>query len=153
MHIALYSPSWPPGNTANGIVTYVSEMRSWLLSAGHSVTVFSGHCAYSDLQEWTLPRSSPLERATDRLFPQSSYPRVLAKLLRYVHGHRPIEILDMEETFGWSRYVQSRVPFPVVTRLHGPHFLAEPKGRTRREARAWRARVRGGWNPVISTCL
>lgn len=40
-----------------------------------------------------------------------------------IHRRDPIDILEMEESFGWCADVQERVPFPVVVKLHGPAFL------------------------------
>ena len=36
------------------------------------------------------------------------------------HG---IEVLLMEETFGWAGEVRRALPVPVIVTLHGPHWL------------------------------
>jgi len=42
----------------------------------------------------------------------------------------PIDLVEMEESFGWSAAVQRGIDVPVVTRLHGPQFL-KPEGKDR----------------------
>jgi len=57
----------------------------------------------------------------------------LAAQVCAAHRADPIDILEMEESFGWSHVVQRITGIPVVTRLHGPHFLKPPKPRTTRD--------------------
>lgn len=148
MHIALYSPSWPPAGAANGIVSYVATVRDYLASEGHRVSVLSeGSLHLSDGR--TLPLSPPLEelRGVDRLKRRVSgrvdswhgalpcIGRMLAAQIREAHKIVPIDIVEMEESFGWSDTVRRLSGIPVVTRLHGPHFLKPPAPRTARELR------------------
>jgi glycosyltransferase involved in cell wall biosynthesis len=46
---------------------------------------------------------------------------------------REIDVLELEETWGFPRYLAGRIPIPVVVRLHGPTFLV---GRARGGAKA-----------------
>lgn len=137
MHVAFFSPSWPPGNAANGIVTYVQQIRMELLRLGHKVTVVSQGKAYSsDGSTKQLPWTySPSERLIAKLncilgrqarrLPNAG--RLLARAFKAVHCRDPIDVIEMEESFGWSHDVQARLPIPVVTRLHGPYFLTRTK--------------------------
>lgn len=36
-----------------------------------------------------------------------------------------LDVIEMEESFGWAGTVQKTLSIPVVTRLHGPHFLGQ----------------------------
>lgn len=147
MHIGLCSPQWPPGGAANGIVTYVSSLRGYFMSQGHAVSVISQGSLFD-----TEDVAHPLEPPSPPSF-RSVWKRRLSRRMDTWHGglpglgqnvarqivkaHRiaPIDIVEMEESFGWSGIVQKRAGLPVVTRLHGPHFLkpTQPK--------AWRERL------------
>src|SRR5262249_20946668 len=39
-------------------------------------------------------------------------------------AERGIQILEMEETFGWARWLRPAVSIPICVRLHGPWFLS-----------------------------
>jgi len=60
MKIALYVPSWPPGNSPNGIVTYAAQLVPALRHLGHDVFVItpsdsSGHPQTIDLRRFADP--------------------------------------------------------------------------------------------------
>jgi glycosyltransferase involved in cell wall biosynthesis len=131
MHIALVSPSWPVGQAHNGIVTYVHWLRQGLLRQGHRVTVITG--ALSDPRELHgvhVVRESKWSEACRRLRrrfsaepPFAHLGRTLGASIRRVHHRDPIDLIEMEESFGWSRHVQRAIEVPVVVKLHGPAFL------------------------------
>ncbi|MBO9623889.1 MAG: glycosyltransferase family 4 protein [Sphingomonas sp.] len=133
MHIGLCSPHWPPSAAANGIVSYVSAIRDFLMSQGHSVSVIAEGQLF-DPDGRSLPLAERqghldawvgrLVRRTDRW--RGNLPglgRSVAAQVRTAHRISPIDILEMEESFGWCGIVQRRTRVPVVTRLHGPYFL------------------------------
>lgn len=146
MHIALYSPTWPPAGAANGIVSYVSTVRDHLIGKGHKVTILSGGQLYPSCGV-DLALLAPTEElgGFERLQRRMSrrldayhgglpgVGRLLAAQVGAAHRIDPIDILEMEESFGWSHIVRRLTGVPVVTRLHGPHFLKPPKPRTVRE--------------------
>lgn len=147
MHIGLCSPHWPPAGAANGIVTYVSALRDHFLSKGHAVSVISqGHLFDSKdhAQPLELPASQTMRSIWERRLSRrldawhGGLPGLGQSVARQIVTARritPIDIVEMEESFGWARMVQEYARVPVVTRLHGPHFLkpAQPK--------AWRERL------------
>ena len=49
--------------------------------------------------------------------------KAIAATVREVHERDPMDVFEMEESFGWCADVQMRVPVPVVVKLHGPEFL------------------------------
>jgi glycosyltransferase involved in cell wall biosynthesis len=49
--------------------------------------------------------------------------RAIAATVNTVHKTDPIDVFEMEESFGWCGDVQSLIPVPVVVKLHGPAFL------------------------------
>lgn len=147
MHIALFSPGWPLANYQNGIVTYVHWMRRELESRGHRVSVFTGALApFNDDARVYLVRHGRAATAMRRLtgrwrqFERDvfEWAGVLVDAIAAVHRHDPIDILEMEESFGWFAEVERRTGIPVLVKLHGPAFLSlieeeleEPLGRER----------------------
>ena len=73
MKIALYVPSWPPGETASGIVTYASHLVPALLTLGHEVFKLTFHKDRDDLDPHTIDlyRFATKQRLWDRAFYQS----------------------------------------------------------------------------------
>lgn len=149
MHIALYSPSWPPAGAANGIVSYVATVKDHFASKGHRVSILSeGSLHLNDGRSIPLlPDAKDLagfdrlkhriSGALDRWHGALPYiGRLLAAQVQAAHRIAPIDIFEMEESFGWSDTVRQLSGIPVVTRLHGPHFLKPPMTRTAREKRA-----------------
>lgn len=135
MHIGLFSPIWPPGASANGIVTYVGAMRHALAKSGHRVDIITHEGVFNARDVCTSPFAhgkSMLERAIDRLgrlwpFADAAarYGRKLARSIGQAHAADPFDVVEMEESFGWSFHVQRRLDCLVVTRLHGPNFLGQ----------------------------
>jgi len=139
VHIGLCSPQWPPSGAANGIVSYVSAVRGHLVAQGHAVSVISdGRLFGSDgLDRPLLPEPrepswfARAARKTDRW--HGGLPEVGRMVAAQVLAARriaEIDIVEMEESFGWCGIVQRRTGIPVVTRLHGPHVLKPPRQRT-----------------------
>lgn len=54
-----------------------------------------------------------------------SYGPLVADCFRALHREQPIDLIEMEESFGYCSDVQSRVDVPMVIRMHGPTFLVE----------------------------
>src|SRR3954469_7320087 len=131
MHVALFAPAWPPGTLANGIVTYVHTMRTELLAQGHRVSLFSPAVQRTATDVHPVA-SSTAERVVDalatrlgrRASPVFDLGKTIAATILRVHDRDPIDVIEMEESFGWAAAVESRVPVPVVCKLHGPAFLS-----------------------------
>jgi glycosyltransferase involved in cell wall biosynthesis len=66
------------------------------------------------------------------------------------HRLAPFDILEMEESFGWCGIVERMTGVPVVTRLHGPHFLKPERLRSHGEMLADRSRCRAEARAVRS---
>lgn len=127
MHIALYSPSWPPAQAANGIVTYVDQMRRALLDAGHDVSIVAARAA-AEPDVYAVPQTleTKLRRRLAHALgrpPAVAFGPALARTLRRLHARRPIDVIEMEESFGWASHVV-RLGIPTVVKLHGPAFLS-----------------------------
>ena len=133
MHVGLYTPSWPPGESPNGISTYVGIMRAELLRLGHEVSIFSADCepnlAERNYRVDSGDTDRPIFRGLQRLIGRgwkSEYdfgPRI-ARAVTQVHARHPLDVFEMEESFGWCRHVAQSTSVPLVVKLHGPAFQA-----------------------------
>lgn len=150
MHIAYYAPTWPAAGASNGIVTYVAAMRRQLLEQGHVVSVVSqGRLHVSDgtvhaLDDTPSPRSwwARLRGRIER--DRGDYPAAALRLAGQMHHAQQLarfDLLEMEESFGWSRITQTALAVPVVTRLHGPHFMQAERIGTAIQQRQRRQRI------------
>lgn len=132
MHVGLYSPAWPLERHPNGVVTYVHWMRQELRRLGHRVSVFTTllekpeadvHLVEGSLLRWRVRgwlRSG--SDATERKILE--WGRLLAEAVLRVHRQTPIDVFEMEESFGWMADVQAITRIPTVVKLHGPAFLS-----------------------------
>jgi len=132
MHIAIYSPSWPPGKLPNGIVTYVKWLSGELQARGHQVSIVAGKLdesntdnnAHAVQKSW---RTRIIDSVKSRLFGVREtvfdYEKQIAETILGIHRKNPIDVIEMEESFGWVSGVKQRTQLPVVCKLHGPAFL------------------------------
>ncbi len=131
MHIALYSPGWPLEKYQNGIVTFVHLMRRELERTGHRVSIITS----SKDPDCTDPRvhlvlkpvfdrfvSSRLRLRASK-FGHANWGDLIAAKILQVHRIDPIDIIEMEESFGWFDAVSRLTSIPVLVKLHGPAFL------------------------------
>ena len=133
MHIALYSPSWPMFRYPNGIVTYVHHLRAELLRQGHRVSIFSARVAPDnvdpDVHLVSPTRGFRLQQRVSgwvagRTLGTFGWGRLIAAKIAEVHRTAAIDVVEMEESFGWCADVQRLLPIPLVVKLHGPAFLS-----------------------------
>lgn len=130
MHVAFWSPAWPLEKHPNGIITYVDAVKTELESRGHRVSVFTEKLddPAADEHAFRVKRSrrnqlwnrlvrKPGERTAFNLSAA-----IAAAILRE-HRRNPIDVVEMEESFGWCADVQRRTSLPMVVKLHGPAFL------------------------------
>src|SRR4051812_15178428 len=132
MHVGLYAPGWPMNDYPNGIVAYVHHLRRGLLHRGHRVSVFAGHVSPGNEDAGIYPiRATPLQvlyaRSLGRFRKQMSHTffrwRAIASTINTLHRKDPLDVIEMEESFGWCAAVQRSVHLPLVVKLHGPAFL------------------------------
>lgn len=134
MHIALYSPAWPASAHSNGIITYVAHLRSELLRQGHRVSVFTGDVAGPNTEQdvHIVPYKQSFARRIwrkllstilNRHEPGVQWGQCLGLKILEVHRSDRIDVIEMEESFGWCADVQTVTALPLVVKLHGPAFL------------------------------
>ncbi len=132
MHIALISPAWPLG-FPNGVVTYVHHLRAGLQALGHRVSVlaFLGAEGSSDdgtyplLLDWRTRLGHAIARVSRRPVDASARTaQIVIDSVMRLHQRDPIDVVEMEESYGWFDSIQQRLSMPVVVKLHGPAFLS-----------------------------
>lgn len=132
MHIGLCVPGWPVDEFPNGIVTYVHQLRRELIKQGHRVSVFTKRLGRTNTDTGIYLVEPPLtyriRRKLSGLVSTKDYDMyhwgaAIAATVNRVCREDPIDVLEMEESFGWCADVQKRIPCPVVVKLHGPAFL------------------------------
>ena len=160
MKVALLVPSWPPGFAPNGIVTYASHLVPALRRLGHEVFVLTtprDDC--SDPYALDLRKHAPAptiwSRVGYRLLPDYAiYKEASARLTsaaKHLVAEHGVEVLEVEESFGWSFETSRLDVLPVVVRLHGPWFLhahftdSSSSASTRRQNREGRALQAGAY--------
>jgi glycosyltransferase involved in cell wall biosynthesis len=130
------SPGWPPDSYANGIVTYIGNARQGLARAGVESYVFTGNVESDgpdvvSLKPYAPPRpllaaSKVYERLTGMTTSAWNIGYAVAGALRATHQKTPLDLFEMEESFGSAWYAQGAIPNPMVVRLHGPWCLVSP---------------------------
>ena len=135
MHIGYFVSGWPLSVRASGIVTYVDAMKRELERAGHEVSIFCASLEPSaggeNIHQVEHQRTEALwSRVSERLLanfrPDQApylYGRSIANTVAKVHARKPIDVFEVEESFGWSKDLEALASFPVIVRLHGPSFL------------------------------
>lgn len=130
--VAYYAPSWPLDfGPANGIVSYVASMKRAMELRGHRVLVVTGRLGPGADPETTIevPQQppSPAARVRRKLAraigaapdPHADFARRLGDSLARRDG---LDIVEVEESFGFFREIAAAVACPAVMRLHGPWF-------------------------------
>lgn len=138
MNILLYCPSWPPGKIPNGIITYCDNLNSGLTALGHHVRIISRKSngelpSNSSLVDYKLNFLEKIFlKITDIIKPglreyYAGY-RSLIKTIDKINVSFPIDIMEMEESFGLHLALSRHFDFPIVMRLHGPFYLTSRFG-------------------------
>jgi glycosyltransferase involved in cell wall biosynthesis len=130
MHVAFWSPAWPIGKHPNGIVAYVTEVKLELERRGHRVSIFTAHLDEPAGEERVFPveasRWSRLAKWWSRRSVQAApfgFSSAISRAILREHRRNPIDIVEMEESFGWCADVRRATSLPLVVKLHGPAFL------------------------------
>ena len=140
LSIGYVSPGWPLDAFPNGIVSYIADMADQLPKMGHQVTILALRTVgvEQDPGVYDVDRSFQTRSQSRLLMDRLGYrmmPRWAAHRMNSRHVlatfrpailQRNIQLLEMEETFGSSAWVQRALSIPVCVRLHGPWFLNGP---------------------------
>lgn len=159
MNIVVVTPFWPRHLGANGIVTYCDNLVNALKKQGHNVFVLANGgsgagdgCIY--VNRYKLSLFEKIWVKIGEFFSKGYYEyyfgsRSMLGGIRDIEKKHKIDVLEIEESFGWHYFLQKKVCFPVVMRLHGPHYVngmigdkvltAADDNRLKREERAFKA--------------
>lgn len=129
--VALLSPGWPAEAIANGIVSYTATLLPALQRLGVQCHVLAARVMADRVESFVHPVSvndrSLRSRIMWRLDPTGwshrSFCRALSREVRRLHAQNAVNLLELEESYGWPRLLVGRVAVPMIVRLHGPWFL------------------------------
>jgi glycosyltransferase involved in cell wall biosynthesis len=127
----------------NGIVTYTHNMRQMLKDRGVKVCIIAKNleadAPNADLDQVHLMRNVNqmkgslikrvfgwVERRVESWAEEGREQRIgreISRIVGLLQKEQGLQLLQMEETFGWSRSVIKTCEIPVIVRLHGPWFL------------------------------
>jgi glycosyltransferase involved in cell wall biosynthesis len=137
-NIGFVSPGWPPEQRANGIITYVGNARRGLSAAGVASCVLTGNVDSTDGTDdivslapfrppgLLLRASKAYERVTKTKSSAWEIGYAVARALRQRQAVAPLDLVEMEESFGSAWYAQGAISAPLVIRLHGPWCVVAP---------------------------
>jgi glycosyltransferase involved in cell wall biosynthesis len=142
------TPGWPGVRTANGITTSVFNLARGLSGAGHTPVILTDNVD-GDMPEdagFPAPPVVAIERVWglgDRVFGRVNPDRALLRVItraiiraaERAIGEHGIDVLVMEESYGWVGRVSAGLPIPVVAALHGPWALLSATSATPPTAR------------------
>ncbi len=138
LSVGYVTPAWPASLVSNGIATYVACMEAGLREMGHTVTIVAVRtAAESESHIYPIARQGARGLATVgqrvinslayRIAGMSATHRLVARKLlvavRQAVQDRRIQILEIDEAFGYAHDVRRTVAVPVCIRLHGPWFV------------------------------
>lgn len=132
--IGFFSPGWPLSNYPNGIVSYIENIISGFDKDSVETLVLANSvgndCINNKVIELAKYQSTQFsDRLVDAVLYRTSTMDALRqsigrKIVRAVKASDlPIDILEMEESFGACGLVANKLAIPVAVRLHGPWFL------------------------------
>lgn len=141
MRVAFMSPCWPHDRIANGIATYVANVRGGLAARGVDSHVLAAEVApdLDDPSIHPLPAGSPPRPLPVRLRQsvaglvsrnlriQESLGFRIARAVQSIDARTPLDLFELEETFGVAAVVRRHLAIPVVVRLHGPWCEVGPQ--------------------------
>jgi glycosyltransferase involved in cell wall biosynthesis len=140
LSIGLVSPGWPAESFPNGIATYLDTVVPQLRAAGHRVALLAMQVgqgvedglvydARRSLRERSLARRAVdglWYRAAPEAASRALVRRQIVETARRMAEEQAIQLLEVEESFGWGWWLRRALSRPVVVRLHGPWFLIGP---------------------------
>lgn len=148
LHAGLFSPAWPEGALANGIVSYSARLVEGLREIGAEVTVMTNSSGQDDPASGVFAaRPTPLwarwlrARVNGADGAAAAYHgRRMVRCVRRALRTRRLSVLQVPDTFGAAAWIAPRVGLPLVVRLHGPWFLNGAALGVARDD-AWRRRI------------
>jgi glycosyltransferase involved in cell wall biosynthesis len=147
MSIGLVSPGWPPKAIANGIASYTGTIVNGLAKLGAQCNVLTLRPMAEPIEDFVrIVRpdmdsfwSKVRRRLAPEAWPQRAFCLAMGNEIDWLHDNRNLDIIEMEESYGWAAMVRSHAAIPIVVRLHGPWFLnGAANGAPRNQSFQWR---------------
>lgn len=129
MKIGLVSPSWPPDLSGNGITTFTKYMKLGLEACGHDTQIIA-KTGFRDAENIHILSPgktrqlyySVLKKIKSRSDYQITEDNFVNTIKPLVKQNR-IDVLIIEESFGWAHKIQKNIGIPVIVALHGPWHI------------------------------
>lgn len=144
LSVAITSPGWPLSRFPNGVVTYIHNLMIGIEEIANPIVLAAPllipevRNRLIDLNKLEVSRNiwqklldKILLRFNSAFTQKIQYQRNVAKnankiLLAVQQLDEPLDVLEVEESFGTASYLLKKTKVPVITRLHGPWFLIGP---------------------------
>jgi glycosyltransferase involved in cell wall biosynthesis len=142
--VAFVTPGWPLSKFPNGIVTYVHNILHGFNEDAKPI-VLAAPLVGSEVEDRFINLSkflntkNILQQLVDKILRQ--IPFSFAKSMQYQRASRmnaeriklalqnlshPLDLLEIEESFGTPDFLHKMTKTPIVVRLHGPWFMHGP---------------------------
>lgn len=129
--VALLSPGWPAEAMANGIVSYTATLVPALQELGLRCHVLAARVMADRVEPFVYPvrlndrslKSRIMWRLDPTGWPHRSFCRALLLEVKRLHAQGALDLLELEESYGWPRLMAGKIAVPMIVRLHGPWFL------------------------------
>jgi glycosyltransferase involved in cell wall biosynthesis len=129
--VGFVSPAWPAKAMANGIVSYVSTICRGLTDLGINTQVLTPKLMepVSEPGVHLIPFDAKTlyAKIMRQVSPENWLNPLICKGLRKeiarLQRENGLQLLELEESFGWPRYLAGHSLIPLIVRLHGPWFL------------------------------
>jgi len=144
LKIVYLTPGWPLSKFHNGIVTYVHNILSGFDNRIKPI-IFASPLIGEEVEDKLINLSKFLnvknafQKIADKVLNRFTFPyartiqyrkSIKANALKISMGlqsvSHPIDIVEMEESFGTPFFLLNITKNPIVTRLHGPWFMHAP---------------------------
>lgn len=128
--VAFFCPAWPASIASSGIASYVEIMVTAMPHGGWKSVVVApqnqhggGH-KDENAAVYRIEQRSWMDRLGQVLFRSGPDPGTLiGRTFKKLVQRHPIDLIEIEESFGFATHVIKSVNTPVIVRLHGPWFL------------------------------
>ena len=141
-----FSPGWPLSYMPNGIVSYIENIISGFANEDLAIkiepVVLTSKLAGQEVKDYLIDisrfaKNTPMyQQLIDKLLYKINIP--ITESVKYQrlmlpeahtilqgmqHLRTPLDILEIEESFGVASLLIRKSKVPIVTRLHGPWFI------------------------------
>lgn len=149
IRVGFYSPGWPLSHMPNGIVSYIENIIEGFKNGDFETkiepVVLTGKLAGHEVNDYLIDTSrfaqniALQQQLIDKLLHKLTMPSlefikyqrfILPEVHTILQGMHnlctPLDILEIEESFGVPSFLVEKSKVPIVTRLHGPWFIHGP---------------------------